>query len=251
MDLTDQVCLVTGAARRIGRVIALALARRGARVVVHYHRSCAEAQATASECARLSGRTAVALEADLTDPADIERLVAEAGDLLGPVAVLVNNASSLRATPFLSLTPEKWDAMLDTNLRGPALFCRAVAPGMIARGGGVIVNIGDAATDPPEPRFVPYGVAKAGLVALTRGLALELAPSVRVNAILPDYVLPPDAPNEATRRRFREAAAQGRVATPERVAADCLYLIESDEDLTGVVMAVLPAAARPNDAPPK
>ena len=247
MNLTDQVCLVTGAARRIGRAIALALARRSARVVVHYHRSSTEAQTTATECARLSGRTAVALAADQADPADIERLVAEVEKTLGRIGVLVNNASSLRATPFLSLTPEQWDAMLDTNLRGPALFCRAVAPGMLARGSGVMVNIGDAAADPPEPRFVPYGVAKAGLVALTRGLALELAPSVRVNAVLPDYVLPPDAPNDVARRRFEDAAAQRRVATPEDVAAACLRLIESEAGLTGVVMPVEPDSTGQGD----
>lgn len=251
MDLTDQVCLVTGGARRIGRAIALALARRGARIVVHYHRSRAEALATAAECETLSSHTALALAADQADPAAVAHLVREVEDRLGRIDVLVNNASSLRATPFLHLTPEQWDAMLDTNLRGPAFFCRAVAPGMIARGGGVIVNIGDAAADPPEPRFVPYGVAKAGLVALTRGLALELAPSVRVNAVLPDHVLPPNAPNDASTRRFQEAAAHGRVATPEHVAAVCLYLIECDDDLTGVVMPVQPAIAMPSDNAPK
>lgn len=240
MNLTDQVCLVTGGARRIGRAIALALARRGARVVVHYHGSHAEALTTAAECETLSGRTSLALAANQADPAAIAHLVREVEDRLGRIDVLVNNASRLSATPFAHLTPEQWNAMLDTNLRGPALFCRAVAPGMTARGHGVIVNIGDAAADPPEPRFVPYGVAKAGLVALTRGLALELAPAVRVNAVLPDHVLPPDAPNDAAARRFQDAAAQGRVATPEHVAADCLYLIESDEELTGVVMAVQP-----------
>lgn len=239
MRLEDKVCLVTGGAKRVGRAIACAFARRGARVIVHYNRSAAEARETAAECTRLSGgRQALALQADQGDTSAIEALVGEAEGQCGRVDVLVNNASVFYATPFLKLTPEQWDEMLSVNLRGPAWFCRAVAPGMMRRGEGAIVNVADALNDTPRPHFIPYGVGKAALTALTRGLARELAPAVRVNAVGPGTVLlPPDA-GEKLRRDSEASAALGRIGMPEDVAAACVFLVEGSDFITGAFLAV-------------
>ncbi|HPS03107.1 MAG TPA: SDR family oxidoreductase [Candidatus Sumerlaeota bacterium] len=239
MDLRDKVCLVTGAARRVGRVIALELARRGARVVVHYHTSHAEALEVAAECTRLSGgREALALACDQADTEAIDRLVAEVETLCGRVDVLVNNASVFRAMSFLDMTRAQWDTLLAVNLRGPAWFCRAVARGMVVRGSGVIVNVADAMADQPTPPFVPYGATKGALVSLTRGLAQELAPAVRVNAVGPGTVLLPESASDDLRGRAARCSVLGRVGTPEDVAAACVFLIEGSDYITGTFLAV-------------
>jgi NAD(P)-dependent dehydrogenase (short-subunit alcohol dehydrogenase family) len=239
MDLRDKVCLVTGAARRVGRAIALDLARRGARVVVHYHSSRAEALEVATECTRLSGgREALALACDQADTEAIDRLVAEVETLCGGVDVLVNSASVFPAMPFLEMTREQWDTLLAVNLRGPAWFCRTVARGMVARGSGVIVNVADATADHPAPPFVPYGATKGALVSLTRGLAQELAPAVRVNAVGPGTVLLPESASDDLRERAARSSVLGRVGTPEDVAAACVFLIEGSNYITGAFLAV-------------
>lgn len=239
MDLRDKVCLVTGAARRVGRVIALELARRGARVVVHYHTSRAEALEVAAECTRLSGgREALALACDQADTEAIEQLVAEAETVCGRIDVLVNSASVFPAMPFLEMTREQWDTVFAVNLRGPAWFCRAVARGMVARGAGAIVNVADAMADHPTPRFVPYGATKAALVSLTQGLAQELAPAVRVNAVGPGTVLLPESASDDLRARAARCSALGRVGMPEDVAAACVFLIEGSDYITGAFLAV-------------
>ncbi len=239
MDLRDKVCLVTGAARRVGRAIALELARRAARVIVHYHSSEAEALDVAAECTRLSGgREALALACDQADTEAIDQLVVEAEAACGRIDVLVNNASVFPAMPFLDMTREQWDNLFAVNLRGPAWFCRAVARGMVARGSGVIVNVADATADYPASRFVPYGVTKGALVSLTRGLAQELAPAVRVNAVGPGPVLLPESASDDLRERSARCSALGRVGTPEDVAAACVFLIEGSDFITGAFLAV-------------
>jgi NAD(P)-dependent dehydrogenase (short-subunit alcohol dehydrogenase family) len=239
MDLRDKVCLVTGAARRVGRAIALELARGGARVVVHYHTSRAEALEVAAECTRLSGgREALALACDQADTEAIDRLVAEVEAACGRIDVLVNNASVFPAMSFLDMTREQWDHLFAVNLRGPAWFCRAAGRGMVARGSGVIVNVADAMADQPTPRFVPYGSTKGALLSLTRGLAQELAPAVRVNAVGPGTVLLPESASDDLRARAARCSALGRVGTPEDVAAACVFLIEGSDYITGAFLAV-------------
>jgi NAD(P)-dependent dehydrogenase (short-subunit alcohol dehydrogenase family) len=239
MNLENSVCLVTGAARRVGRAISLEFARRGARVAVHYRSSREDAFATAEECARLSGgREALTVAADQTDPEAIERAVVEVLDRTGRIDILVNSASIFHSTPFLKMTREQWDAMLDTNLRGPAWFCRAVAPGMIERGEGVIINIADVCGERPWPRYIPYCAAKAALINLTRGLAMELAPAVRVNAIGPGTVLLPDGASESLQRRAERASLLGRMGAPEDIAKACVFLVEGSDYITGAFLPV-------------
>ncbi|MCS6863187.1 MAG: SDR family NAD(P)-dependent oxidoreductase, partial [Abditibacteriales bacterium] len=192
MTLEGRVALVTGAAVRVGRAIAHALARRKAKVVVHYHTSERAAREVVSEIEAL-GQQAVAFPADLSQSQQVEALVDESLRTFKRIDILVNNAAIFYRTPFLSASEEDWDRHLDLNLKGVFLCCKAVAPAMLAQGGGRIINIADIAGVRPWADYVPYCVSKAGVIALTQGLAKALAPTVLVNAVAPGTVLFPES----------------------------------------------------------
>lgn len=238
MNIHSKTCLVTGAARRVGRVIARHFAEKGARVVVHYRSSEAEARKTVDACRRTSGQEALCLQADLANPEDIQRMVEEANRQTGGVDILVNCASIFFETPFLEMEPETWDRFFAVNLRGPALLAQAVAPHMMEKG-GVIINIADVCNETPWKGFLPYSLTKAGLVTLTTGLAKELAPQVRVNAIGPGTVLL-DSSQEAQGRREKEIKRTllKRLGTPEDIAGACLYLVQGSDFITGAFLPV-------------
>jgi NAD(P)-dependent dehydrogenase (short-subunit alcohol dehydrogenase family) len=237
MELGGRWALVTGAAKRVGRSIALELAAHGANVVVHYHRSAEEAAATVRELAACGVRAA-AVRADLARPAEIEALVREAETRSGGIAVLVNSAANYLRVPFDRLTEAVWDATLDTNLKAPFLLAWRLGLAMRARGGGRIVNIADWAGERPYRDYLPYCVSKAGLVGLTRALAKELAPEVTVNAVAPGPVLAPDGMAEAERQAIVRATPLGRFGTPEDVARCVRFLAEEADFTTGALYHV-------------
>lgn len=237
MSIEGQTALVTGGAIRVGRAIALRLAAAGARVGITYRSSADEAARTVDEIRR-GGGEAHAVRCDQRDPPQVEAAVRELEAALGPVDILVNSAAIFERTPFAEATLEDWDAHLEVNLRGPWLFARAVGPGMQARGRGVIINMVDIAAERPFPAYLPYSVSKAGLVALTRGLARALAPQVRVNGIAPGAVLwPPDYPEEKKEAIIRKTPL-GRAGTPEDIAEAVIYLVEGGPFVTGVILPV-------------
>jgi pteridine reductase len=228
MSPTHQAALVTGAARRVGKVIALALAGRGMHVMVHYHRSESEAIETAEAVASL-GVEAETIQADLGDPAAIERLFDRLKSRFGRLDVLVNNASAFQAKAVLDLTVEDWDHTMNVNLRAPFLCSQQAARLMQNnRSGGVIVNIADIAGQVPWVRFPHHSVSKAGLIMLTKVLAHALAPDIRVNAVVPGPVLKPETmPPE----RWEQLGAElplSRPGHPENVAQAVLALIDND-----------------------
>jgi NAD(P)-dependent dehydrogenase (short-subunit alcohol dehydrogenase family) len=237
MELKGRVSLVTGGAVRVGRAIALALAERGAHVAITYRSSAGPAQTTGEEL-RARGVRAVAIRCDQRDPAQIRAAVQEAETALGPVDVLVNSASIFERTPVAEVTLEDWDSHVEINLRGPWLFSQAVAPGMQTRGAGVIINMLDSAADRPFPSYLPYSVSKAGLAALTKGLARALAPEVRVNGIAPGAVLwPDDYPDEA-KENYLARVPLRREGTAEDVAATVVFLVEGSDYITGAIVPV-------------
>jgi NAD(P)-dependent dehydrogenase (short-subunit alcohol dehydrogenase family) len=237
MNLRGRWALVTGAAKRVGRAIALELAGRGAHVVVHYHRSQVEAEATVREIVARGGE-ALALGADLAAPAEVAALARDAEARTGGVAVLVNSASNYLRVPFDDLTEAVWDASLDVNLKGPFLLSWHLGRAMRARGEGRIVNLVDWAAERPYRGYLPYSVSKAGLVCLTKALAKELAPAVLVNGVAPGPVMAPDDMGEAERQAIVRATPLGRFGTPEDVARCVRFLVEEAGFTTGSIFHV-------------
>jgi pteridine reductase len=237
MELRGRWALVTGAAKRVGRSIALALAERGANVVVHYNSSASDAAATVKEIEALGVRS-FALGAELSRPDEVARLAREAEQRTGRVDVLVNNASNYLRVPFDELTEDVWDASLDVNLKAPFLLSWQLGRAMKARGGGHIINLADWAGERPYNDYLPYCVAKAGVICLTKALAKALAPEVQVNAVAPGPVLPPEDLGPSERQAIMRATPLKRFGKPDDVARCVRFLAEEADFSTGAVFLV-------------
>jgi pteridine reductase len=241
MDLTDRVVWITGAARRLGRAMALELAGRGAHVAVHYHTSEQPARALAAEIEAL-GRRALLVRADLTNPAEIRDAAERIAAVFGRLDVLVNNAGNFLRQPIDQVAEADWDRSLSINLKAP-FFCAQAAARLMRRNPGPaplgkIVNLADGAALRPYPNHLPYLVAKAGLIAMTRAMALELAPEILVNAIAPGVVLPPEEMPGDERERALRQVLLGRFGAPDDVLAALRFLLEETDYVTGQVIVV-------------
>jgi NAD(P)-dependent dehydrogenase (short-subunit alcohol dehydrogenase family) len=230
--------LVTGAARRIGRELALTAARAGHDVVVHHGHSAADAAETVAQVQAL-GRAAVAAAADLADADACRRLVADAP---GPLTLLVNCASLFEDDRIQTLTADGWDAAIAVNLRAPMLLAQAFAArlsdeGLADDADGLIVNLADQRVLRPNPQFFSYAVSKAGLWAATRMLAQGLAPRIRVNAIAPGPTLPSIHQSPADFAAEAAAVPLGHGAAPAEIGAALAYLIDA-RSVTGQIIAV-------------
>jgi NAD(P)-dependent dehydrogenase (short-subunit alcohol dehydrogenase family) len=236
MILAGRTALVTGAGRRLGRAIAEQLGRQGARVAVHY-RTSAEGAWEVVAGIRAGGGEAEAFAADLADSGAVARLAREVSDRFRQVDVLVNNASVFYRTPLAELDERQWDENLTVNLKAPYLLSLQLGRVMQARGAGKIVNIADIAGERPYREYLPYCVSKAGLAALTRGLARALAPEVQVNCVAPGPILPPAGATADERARILQRTPLGRFGDPADVASAVLFLIASDY-VTGATLTV-------------
>jgi NAD(P)-dependent dehydrogenase (short-subunit alcohol dehydrogenase family) len=234
LPLQGRVALVTGAAKRLGRAVALRLAEEGADVVVHYRASQAEANETVAKIEAL-GRRAVALQANLGSIGEIRRLFDEVGKQFGRLDILVNSAANFLPASIVSTTEEVWDASLGTNLKAP-FFCSQAAAPLLRRSKGTIVNFADAGGLMGWPGFIPHSISKAGVVMLTRVLAKALAPEVRVNAIAPGTISMPGDPPE-WEADFVKLAPLRRTGKPSDIADAVLYLIQA-EFMTGHVLVL-------------
>lgn len=236
MELSGKVALVTGSARRLGADIARGLARAGVSIAVHHNRSPQAAESIAREIDRLGPR-AETFQADLTDSEQLFALFSDIDRHFGRLDILVNNAALFERAPVLEITPEVWDRTLNLNLRAP-FFCSQSAARLMRRvEGGLIVNIADIGSFQPWPGYAHHCTAKAGLVMLTRVLARALAPDIRVNAIAPGPVLPPDDLGAEERRELADKTALRRLGRPEDVTKAVLFLAES-EYVTGETIVV-------------
>ena len=238
MRLQGKVALVTGAARRVGRTIAMSLAQRGAKLAIHYHKSKEEAQRLAEEAKDSFGREAEIFKADLSEVGQVERLAESVLKEFGGVHVLVNNASTYEKNIFGRTEAADWDRHLDANLRAPFFLSQILGLEMKKAGEGKIVNIADWAGQRPYVDYIPYCVSKAGLLCLNTALAKALAPEVQVNAVMPGPVLLPESYTPKMRKAVQDATLVKRLGTPEDVAQAVLFLIESSDFITGAEITV-------------
>ena len=232
--------LVTGAARRIGAAIARTLHAAGARVVLHCRSSRAEAEKLAADLNGTRADSCAIVQADLLAVAGLPRLAEEAARAFGRLDGLVNNASSFDATPFGTITPAQWEDLMGSNLRAPLFLAQAAAP-HLRESRGAIVNVVDIHAERPLPDYVVYSIAKSGLAGLTRALALELGPEVRVNGVAPGAILWPEGGMHFDAEEKGRILAQTpleRIGRPEDVAGAVKYLLFDAPFVTGQILAV-------------
>lgn len=226
LSLHGRTALVTGAATGIGQAIALAFAQAGAAVVVNHLGQAAQAQALVQELQSF-GVPAWALEADVSVAADVVRLAAQVQTTCGALDILVNNAGIIQEKPFLETTEADWDRMLATDLTSVFLTTRAFLPAMVARQQGVVINVASDLGILGRTQLAPYCAAKAGVIGLTRSLAREFAPAIRINAIAPgpvDTAMVSLAAMSAESIQKELDIPQQRFAEPEEIAATALFL---------------------------
>jgi pteridine reductase len=237
MELKGRVALVTGAGKRVGRAIAMALADRGATIAIHYRSSQREAAEGVAAIASRGGR-AEAFAADLANVAAIERMIADILAKFGRIDVLVNSASVFYRKPLEDLTEHDWDINLATNLKAPFFLSKFAGAAMRRQGAGKIVNIGDWAGIRPYNNYLPYTVSKSGLIGLTRAMAKALAPEVQVNCVALGPVMPPADYDAAEIERLKQATLTKTLGTPEDVARAVLFMCEGADFTTGATLMV-------------
>lgn len=238
--MQGKTVLVTGGAKRVGAAICRMLQRHGAELMIHYRSSAREAEALAAELNRRRPGSAALAQADLLDAAALSRLVSETVQRFGKLDVLINNASSFFPTALGEITEQHWADLMGTNLKAPLFLSQAAAP-VLRASYGCIVNIADIHAERPMKSYVVYSIAKAGLVALTKSLAHELGPKVRVNAVAPGPILWPEddlAFDEAERRRIIEHTALKRTGQPDDIARAVRFLVADAPFVTGEILVV-------------
>jgi len=237
-SLTGKTVLITGGARRVGAAIGRVLHGAGANLVVHYRKSANEVAQLADELNGLRPKSVVTFQADLLDLGKLPALVEFAVRSFGSLDVLVNNASTFYPTKIGEITPAAWDDLLGTNLKVPLFLSQAAAPAL-KKSGGLILNIVDIHALRPLRNYTVYCAAKAGLHMVTRSLAKELGPEVRVNGISPGPVLWPEHDGDsATRAKIIQRTILQKMGTPEDIARTALFFASQAPFITGQILAV-------------
>lgn len=232
----DKVALVTGAARRVGAQIVRSLHAQGYRVVIHYFRSPADAEALAAECNRRREQSALTIAGDLSETTTPELIIEAVAARWGRLDVLVNNAAIFAATPLETVTAAGWDRLMNTNLRAPYLMSKA-ALALLRANAGCIVNLTDIYGDRPKALHAVYSASKAGLINLTKGLARDLAPTVRVNGVSPGPILWVDDDDRRERAEIMAKTPLQRTGEPTDIASAICYLAAAPY-VTGQIIAV-------------
>jgi pteridine reductase len=237
--LAGKVVLITGGAKRVGAATARMLHASGARVMLHYRSARAEAQALAESLNDLRAESAATAQADLLNMGALPELVKSTVAKFGALDVLINNASSFHPTPLGSIGVADWDDLVGTNLKAPLFLSQAAAP-HLKKAAGCIVNITDIHAERPLKSYVVYSIAKAGLVGLTKSLARELGPEVRVNGVAPGPVMWPEdgSFDEVARQRVIAHTLLRRAGEPEDIARTVHFLVADAPYVTGQIIAV-------------
>lgn len=236
------VILITGAAKRIGAAIARHFHRRGYDIIIHFHNSVSEAEALSFDLNLSRAQSATTLQAPLDDIAKVETLAKDALAWKGRLNVLVNNASSFYPTPLGQTTEQQWDALLGSNVKGAYFLTQALAPAL-KESNGCVINLADIYADSGLPDHSPYAIAKAGVKMMTKTLARELAPNVRVNGISPGAILWPDTPCETNAQKLRQerilqSIPLARLGSSEDIANTAWFLATHATYLTGQTIRV-------------
>ncbi len=236
--LDGKVVLVTGAARRIGAAIVTRLQENGAQVAIHYRGSAGEAESLAAELNAAREDSAMTIQADLLDTAALPGLIDQVMDWRGRLDVLVNNASTFYPTPVGDITEEHWTDLVGSNFKAPLFLSQAAMP-HLRDSKGAIVNIVDIHAQRPLRNHPVYGPAKAALAMLTRSLAKDLAPEIRVNGVSPGAILwPEDGMSDAAQRTILQQVPLARAGDPSDIAGCVLYLLRDATYVTGQIIAV-------------
>ena len=237
--MQGKVVLITGGAKRVGAATCRRLHSAGANLMLHYRESAGEARLLQAELNNQRKDSVALIQADLLDLGKVQSIVDQSLQTFGKLDALVNNASSFFQTPVGEITAAQWEDLIGTNLRAPMFLAQAAAPAL-KKNQGAIVNITDIHAERPLKNYVVYSVAKAGLVGLTRSLARELAPDVRVNAVAPGPILWPDdaAFDELSRQRIISHTPLKREGTPEDIAKAVHYLLADATYVTGETINV-------------
>jgi pteridine reductase len=238
--MQSKVVLITGGAKRVGAAICRLMHADGASLMIHYRHSAEEARRIQAELNALRTDTVALAQADLLNMANLPMLVQETVERFGRLDVLVNNASSFFPTPVGEITEEHWDDLVGTNLKTPLFLSQAAAP-YLRKTEGCIINIVDIHADRPMKNYAVYNAAKGGLVALTRSLARELGPEVRVNGIAPGAILWPEDEawsDELARQRIINTTLLRRTGEPDDIARTALFLANDAPYITGQIIAV-------------
>ena len=237
-SLTGKTVLITGGARRVGATIARTLHGAGANLVIHYRNSKGDAAALADELNAARAKSAATIQADLLDIGRLPALVEFVVKSFGALDVLVNNASTFYPTKIGEITTQAWDDLMGSNLKGPLFLSQAAAPAL-KKTSGLIVNIVDIHAMRPLRDYTVYCAAKAGLHMLTRSLAKELGPEIRVNGISPGPVMWPEhGGDDAARKKIIQRTILQRMGTPEDIARTALFFASSAPFITGQILAV-------------
>ncbi len=237
MPIEGQIALVTAGAKRIGQALVESLAHRKCRVAVHHLSSRSEAEKLIEEL-QSKGVESLAVSADLSVRKEVERMVTTVEERLGPIDILINNASIFEKTPWFEISESDWDRHLNINLKGPFLCAWTVSRGMVERKCGNIINLIDWTAERPHPDYIPYAVSKAGLAAMTKGLARALAPHVRVNAIALGAILFPEGTPETEKEKILQQVPLARTGSVNDIAQTVQYLLEGTDYTTGATINV-------------
>ncbi len=237
MKIENIIALITGGAARIGRAIALHLAQKGARIALHYYSNTSQAETTFKELITIQPDSLL-LRGDIRQRADWENMRQAILQRWGRIDILINNAAIFYRTPFFDIQDEDWDNFLNTNLKGIFLGSQIMGKVMVEQKSGKIINIADVSAETIWKDYIPYCVSKAGVLALTRGLAKALAPYVLVNAISPGTVLLAENYDAQEENRLIERTPLKRIGTPEDIARTVEFLIEGSDFITGAVIPV-------------
>lgn len=237
MDLHGKVALVTGGARRVGGEISKGLAKAGVKVGLHFNSAESDAKEIAKSICAHGGEVKL-LQGDFTKLNEVEKTVHSCVEHFGRIDFFINNAALYYKTPLLTTNEKEWDALFDINLKSAYFCAKSVAAVMLKQKSGKIINIADVSAYSPWPDYIPYCITKAGIIAMTKGLAKRLAPDIQVNAVASGTVLMGDDASAADKNKIEGETLLKRVGSPRDIVNTILFLLGGSDYITGAIIPV-------------